>query len=128
MTRFGWYEAAMTETWHDLVRLLQRGRYRQGDEMALHADVDDHLTANGLEFEREVVLGPGSRIDFLLCGGIGIECKVRAGKRNIYRQLRRYAEADAVSALILLTGTALGLPDQINGKPVFLVSLGRSSL
>jgi hypothetical protein len=54
--------------------------------------------------------------------------EARYGKRAIYRQLERYAAQPQIAALILVTGTAMGLPAAIGGKPVFIVSTGRASL
>ncbi|MXP24787.1 hypothetical protein GRI39_01840 [Altererythrobacter indicus] len=110
-----------------LAGLIRRGRYRQGNEFQIHDDLEAHLTQHSVPFEREVRLSDRNRIDFL-CGDVGIECKARAKRRELFRQLERYAQEDQISALILLTGTATGLPPEINGKPVYLVSLGRTSL
>ena len=44
------------------------------------------------------------------------------------RQLQRYAEHDAIEALMLITATATGMPSEINGKPVRVVSLGAAWL
>lgn len=107
---------------------IGRGRFRQGDEYRLHEDLAEHLIKAGIAFKREVRLSPGNRIDFLCDGGLGIECKARARKREVFRQLERYAAEDAISALILVTGTALGLPADIAGKPLFYVPLGRTAL
>lgn len=111
-----------------IAAIIQRGRFRQGDEFRLHEDLAAHLTRNEIGFEREVRLSPGNRIDFLCAGGVGIECKARARKREVYRQLERYAEEDAITALILVTATAMGLPRESNGKPLFYIPLGRSAL
>lgn len=111
-----------------LATFIARGRYRQGDEFALHADLDARLTRAGIEFEREVRLSPGNRIDFLFPNGVGIECKARARKRDTYRQLERYADEPRITGLILVTATPVGLPQHINGKPLFYIPLGRTSL
>ena len=110
-----------------LTALLRRTRMRVGSEAALQQSIEDALTAAAEPFTREVRLGPADRIDFL-AGGVGIEAKARYGKRAIYRQLERYAAQDAIEALILVTGTALGLPAEIGGKPVYIVSTGRAAL
>ena len=41
---------------------------------------------------------------------------------------KRYARHDGISSLILVTGTALGLPPAIDAKPLYYVSLGRGAL
>ena len=111
-----------------IATFLRRGRFRQGDEFRLHDDLATHLERGEVSFEREFRLSPGNRIDFLCAGGTGIECKARARKREVYRQLERYAEEEVISALILVTATAMGLPAEINGKPLFYIPLGRSAL
>jgi hypothetical protein len=111
-----------------LVDMLQRARFRVSTEAALQQDIWKLL--QGLDAEHcdfEYRLGPGDRIDFII-DGTGIEAKTNCNKRHIYRQLERYAKHEAIDALILVTGTALGLPATINGKPVFFVSLGRAAL
>ena len=110
-----------------LTALLRRTRMRVGSEAALQQSIEDALAAAGEEFTREARLGPADRIDFL-AGAVGIEAKARYGKRAIYRQLERYAAKDSIEALILVTGTALGMPPAINGKPIYIVSTGRAAL
>lgn len=107
---------------------MLRGRYwPSSTEACLQTALWHYLSDLDAEVDREVRLAPGERIDFMV-DDIGIEAKVKCGRRAIYRQLQRYAEKDRINALILITGTALGLPPTINGKPVFYVSLGRASL
>lgn len=108
--------------------ILSRGRYRLGSEGLLQIDIAEHLQANGVAFEREVKLGPADRIDFLVERSIGVEVKAKAVARQIYRQLSRYAEYEALSGLILISNTAIGLPVELNGKPLYFVSVGRCML
>lgn len=112
----------------ELTAILRRGRYQIGTESALHVSIAGELDAAGIAFEAEARLGPANRIDFLVAGGIGIEAKVRYPRRAIYRQLQRYAESDQITALVLITATALGVPPSIAGKPIFYVSIGRTAL
>jgi hypothetical protein len=111
----------------EVARFLRRTRMRVGNEAALQQSIEDALAAAGLAYLREHRLGPADRIDFLV-GGVGIEAKARYAKRAIYRQLERYAAHDVIASLILVTGTAMGLPAEINGKPVYIVSTGRAAL
>lgn len=112
----------------DLVTALRRARLLASRESTLQQRIADLLTTQGVAFEAEARLAPGERIDFLAAGGIGIEAKVKYPKRAIYRQLERYAAIDAITSLVLVTGTALGLPAEILGKPVYFVSIGRAGL
>lgn len=112
----------------DLVRYLRGGRYVVSTEAKLQVSIADWLALGQVAFERERRLAPGERIDFFVESGIGIEAKTRCDKRKIWRQLERYAGIKEVTALILMTGTAMGLPPAVNGKPLFYVSIGRAGL
>ncbi len=119
--------AAVGPTPKQVTALLRRTRMRVGNEAALQQSIEDALAGAGFAYEREARLSAADRIDFLV-GDVGIEAKARYGKRAIYRQLERYAAQPQIAALILVTGTAMGLPAAIGGKPVFIVSTGRASL
>ena len=93
----------------------------------MQVSIGEGLTAAGFDHEREHRLSAADRIDFMI-GPVGLEAKTRCNKRAIFRQLQRYAEHDAIEALILVTGTAIGLPAAINGKPIYLVATGRAAL
>lgn len=112
----------------ELLIPLRTARLRVGTEAQLQADIGAALTSLGISFEAEARLSQRDRIDFLTAEGIGIEAKVKYPKRAIFRQLARYAEHDQIKALVLITATALGLPPEISGKPVYFISLGRASL
>lgn len=107
--------------------LLRGRRLRISNEYALQASIADWLTENGVEFSREARLSVADRPDFL-CGDVVIEAKARYGKRAIYRQLERYANHAQVGAIVLVTGTAMGMPPTIAGKPVYIVQLGLAFL
>lgn len=112
-----------------VVRLLQRHRFDLSAEKKLQADVESALTATGIVFEREKVLSPRDIPDFLVAGGVVIECKMRgARKMDVWKQLCRYAEHDSVTALILAANFTMGLPAEIEGKPLFAASLSRGWL
>lgn len=111
----------------ELVRFLRRVRMRVASEAALQQSIEEALAGAEIPYLREHRLSAADRIDFMV-GGIGIEAKARYPKRGIYRQLERYAVHAEITALVLVTGTAMGLPDNIAGKPLFIVSTGRASL
>ncbi|CAM4113728.1 hypothetical protein VRRI112168_14965 [Vreelandella rituensis] len=70
-------------------------------------------------------------IDFLIApegARIGVELKLKAQRKAIYRQLCRYAEHEEIHALVLLSGTAMTLPETINGKPAYVFSMGTAWL
>lgn len=107
--------------------LLARAPFLVDDEKRLQADIAAALAVGGIAHEREVRLAPTDIIDFV-AGRVGIEVKIKGSKRAILRQVERYATSDRLDAIVLLTGIAIGMPETITGKPVRIVSLGRSWL
>jgi len=108
-----------------VVRLLQRCRLDLSSEKHLQEGIERALKDSGIAFEREKRLSPQDIPDFLVEGGIAIECKMRnkARKIAIYQQLSRYAAYPEVSAIVLAANLSMGLPAEINGKPVYKASL-----
>lgn len=112
----------------DLLRALRRQRFRLGTEAIFQEDAERFFRDRGIQFKREHVLGPGERVDFLLFGKIAVELKVRCSPRIIMRQLQRYAAHDTVKSIILISASAVSMPDSMNGKPVYVVNLGAGYL
>jgi hypothetical protein len=112
----------------DVCRLMRLHRFRLGHEALLQEDVEALFRREGVPFLREHILGPADRVDFLVDGRIAVELKIRAPKRRILRQLERYAAHDCVEALVLASVSAVGIPPQLVGKPVFVVPLGLTGL
>lgn len=96
-------------------------------EDRLQFEIAAYLTKAGIPFEREKRLDGDSRIDFL-CDWIGIEVNTRHPWRQTFRQLERYAKHPDIKALILVTRTFMGLTEEIEGVPIYMVSLGRAAL
>ncbi|TXI03120.1 MAG: hypothetical protein E6Q76_14335 [Rhizobium sp.] len=97
------------------------------DEKLTQSEFAHALDAAGFGFEREVPLSKRDCVDFML-GGLAVELKIKGRASAIRRQLDRYATHDRVKAVCLLTARAVLLPDQINGKPAYLVSLSQGWL
>lgn len=110
-----------------IVGVLRPLRLSLSDELRLHAQMAEAFDTAGLPYEREVRLSSRDRIDFMF-GTVGVEVKINGSKREIYRQLERYAEHDRITALLLVINVPMGLPPTINGKPVALHSLARAWL
>lgn len=109
--------------------MLRVTRLATSTERALQDAIEGALKAANIPFSRELALSSRDRPDFLLSdGAVVLEAKVRYPKKAIYRQMARYASHQGVEALILVTGTAMGMPAAIDGKPVFVVSTGLGSL
>lgn len=81
---------------------LAQYRYRFDTEADLQAKVEAALKAIGVDYERELVLDPKNRIDFLV-GGIGVEIKTNGALNEVTRQVHRYLGFEAIGSLLLVT-------------------------
>lgn len=120
---------AETASAEQLADLLTSHRYVYRDEVELHGALEGALVAAGHDVEREVALGPRCRID-LLVGAVGIEVKTAGAAATVARQLQRYAKAEQVRELLLVTSVArhLRMPETIGGKPLVVASLLQGGL
>jgi hypothetical protein len=107
-----------------LTRLLISHRLPLSDEKILQAEMASVFLGAGIAFDREVRLGDGDIVDFMV-GGTAIEVKIKGARRAIYRQLERYARHERVAAILLATNVPMGLPALIGGKPAAVAELGR---
>lgn len=110
----------------NIVELLRSYYIPFGQEAMMQATVEQILREHEIQFERECVLSTGSRIEFLISDGTGIECKVDGSAAAVLRQCLRYAECPQITSLILLTtrSTHRFAVDSLLDKPfhVILVS------
>ena len=111
----------------DVMAALRGVRMAVTVESDTQADIAAALAAAGIEARREVILDSHNRID-LMAGHVGIEVKVKGAKRDILRQVQRYCTFPEIEALVLVTAVAMGLPREINGRPVHVHSVGRAWL
>jgi hypothetical protein len=112
----------------DRVLAAIRGhRYRYTNEDELQEGIAAALAQCGLEPLREVRLSDTDRIDILV-DPVGIEVKVAGSQTHPWDQLKRYAEHDAIKALVLVTNRPYALPDEVGEKPLHVVSLAGMGL
>lgn len=97
------------------------------NEKELQEQLHD-LILKKLGFEKEYRLDEKSIIDFYHPKGIGIEVKVKGQYMSIYRQCKRYCKNNKIKYLILISAKTMGLPDIIEEKPAFVITLGKSWL
>lgn len=106
---------------HELTSLLRTHRFDLSSEDALQRGIEHLLRGSRFEWDREVIVTPRDRIDFLVEGTCGVECKIDGSAPSVLRQLHRYAQLDAVQELLLVTTRPqhkTSLPTTLNGKPV----------
>lgn len=107
----------------ELADLLRHFEFNYWNEKVLQDGIEEALTRCGLEFSRELRLGPRSRIDFMV-EGIGIEVKTASSRDLVLRQLKRYAEFESVEGLVLVTNRLKHVfPSDLDGKPLEVVHL-----
>lgn len=112
------------------IQLSLRGkRFSLWDEKRLQVELAEAFIAADISFGREVHLDKNNIVDFMI-DGLAVEIKIRtkASAMQIYRQLERYCAFPEVEALMLMTSKAMSLPDSINGKPVYVLSLSRTQI
>lgn len=104
-------------------------RFSRMPESALQRDLENVFTKAGFAFEREFILSKLDRADFFFYqNGVVLETKVEGGVEAHLRQLRRYAEQDMVTGLILIAMRPYRLPATLNGKPVVCLNFANKCL
>ncbi len=106
---------------------IRQARVNVTTEAAAHRDISAALSAAGIDHMNETRLTSSERID-ILSGAVGVEVKVKHSRRDIWRQLERYAALPEIAALVLATGTAFPELSEVGGKPFVVVDLSRAWL
>jgi hypothetical protein len=111
-----------------VVGLVRAARVDLSSEKRAQADLELVFARARIDFAREVRLTGSDIVDFMV-GGLAIEVKLHgARKKDVYRQLCRYARHPAVEALVLASNLSMGLPPRIEGKDAYFVKLGEAWL
>lgn len=103
--------------------LLAKLRIPHSCEAEMQEFIERAFLHYGVSFVREASLAAADRVDFLVSGGIAVECKVKGQPLEILRQLERYARSQRVSVVVLVTSRHMRLPTTIEGKPAFVVNV-----
>lgn len=100
--------------------VIEASRYSWRTEAELQRDILASLEATGLRVDREVIVGPGERIDFLVEGCVGVEVKTQGSVPAVTRQLQRYAHCGPIVELVLATTRPQhrGVPAEVAGMKV----------
>lgn len=106
---------------------LRQFQFFYSTETDLQDAVEDALLGVNIACEREVRFNASDRID-VLAGDVGIEVKIKGSPASVLRQMRRYAELEGISELILVTTKHHHrLPAKLNGKVVHRLVVGAAS-
>jgi len=107
-----------------IVRAIRCHRYIFSTEMELQAGIERALMDEGIVAEREVLLSPTDRIDFMV-GRVGIEVKIGGTYSALVRQIQRYAHVGQLCAIVVVTTKSRlrALPAEIASVPVYTIHL-----
>lgn len=111
----------------DLINLVSFFRLSLQNEKETQMQIAKIFTDNGIDHQREFRLDSKNIPDFFM-DGIAIEVKIKGSPRQIYKECERYCAFEEVRELILITNRSMGFPREINGKPCYLVNIGKGWL
>lgn len=95
------------------------------DEHSLHTLAMQALKDADIPAEHEVSIAPRCRID-ILAYNIGIEIKRgRPSITSLLKQLQRYAKSEKIQGILVICEHGLALPEQVENKPLKVLSLNR---
>ena len=100
-------------------------RFDLSSEKYLQSQIKDQLT--DLDIKEEYRLNSTDIVDFFI-DGLTIEVKIKGNASSIYRQCVRYMKSDETKGLLLITNKSMGFPEEINGKPCYVLNLGKALL
>jgi len=113
----------------NILRTLRSHRFPLVIEKETQKAIEEKFSDNGIVFNREHRLDAQNIPDFFINEyGIAIEVKIKGNAKKIYKQCERYCSFDEVKGLIIVTNRSMGFPSEINGKPCYLVNLGKAWL
>lgn len=123
-------QPSRTVTPQQVLSMLERHIFRFSEERELQDGIELALTHAGFEFEREKVLGPQDRPDFLVAGALAMEIKIKGTLSAALRQIDRYTKHEAVESVLLVgtPGWINRIPPEIRGKQIFALRLTGSLL
>lgn len=100
------------------VRLSQRM-----DEAGIHREIMSAFDRYGIRYQHEYKVVSRKRFDFWLDGVVIEVKKQKPSKITLLNQVNRYTRDERVKAVIVVLEETMVFPRELNGKPVFMVSL-----
>ena len=85
------------------------------------------MDAQDVLYKPEYRLDAKNRPDFFVYEH-AVEVKIKGSAKAIYRQCERYSAFPEVKGVYLVTNKAMGFPETLNGKPCYVINLGKSWL
>ena len=112
-----------------LAALLGAQQFGFSDEDSLQAAIAAALAFEGWDYQREFVLDPTNRLDFLV-GRVAVEVKIAGTSRQLLDQIERYSLDERVAAMVVISTITghMGMPGHTsNGTPVKVVYLSSTN-
>jgi hypothetical protein len=119
----------MKKTLIEIQKALKGRALNLSNEKLLQNNIAEAFQDANLDFKKEVKIDENNIVDFMI-DTLAIEVKIKSkvSAMNIYRQIERYAKNDKVETILLMTSKTISLPNNINGKPIYILSLGRTQI
>jgi hypothetical protein len=112
-----------------IVQLISQERFPLDNEKVCQTYIEKMFIVKGLDFTREYCLDKHNIPDFFnIQTGLAIEVKTKGSVMDIFRQCQRYLGFKAVKSLILVTNKGMGFPGEIEGKPCYVINMGKAWL
>ena len=108
-----------------ILEKLKGIRFDLSSEKYLQSQIREQLS--DLDIKDEYRLTPTDIVDFFI-DGLAIEVKIKGSATLIYRQCVRYMNSEKTTSLLLVTNKSMGFPEEINGKPCYVLNLGKALL
>lgn len=109
----------------DVLKALRNTRIKEAGLQ--ESEIRDRLYAElikaGMTARTEVPFGPGCRADIWVDGVVVEVKKKRPDRAKVTTQLHRYAQQKNVTGMILVLERSIVLPEEIDNKPVAILSL-----
>lgn len=112
-----------------LAKLLGDQRFGFSDEDSLQAAIAAALAFEGWDYQREFILDPANRLDFLV-DRVAIEVKIAGPVRELMAQVERYSLDERVTGVVVVTTITghMAMPGfTSNGTPVEVVYLSSTN-
>ena len=110
-----------------IINALSTERFSLTVEKTTQIEIETLFNRNGIAHIKEYHLDKNNIPDFFI-DGIAIEVKIKGNAKQIYRQCERYSKFKEVKIIILVTNRSMGFPKEINGKPCYIINMGRAWL
>lgn len=112
-----------------IIEMVSKYKLGVQNEKILQGQIAEIFIAGKIPFFKEYRLDDKNIPDFYIRQAqIAVEIKIKGSKKEIYKQCERYSKFDQVKEILLITNRSMGFPEELNGKPCYVVNLGKAWL